>query len=257
MLLQTNVKSMKRRSAGMVDKIDKPIDETTETKAAKPKKQLIFIVDDVPKNLQVLGNILRKSNYSVSAATNGKHALEMLTRLKPDLILLDIMMPEMDGFEVCEHLKSIEATSNIPVIFLTARTQTSDIVRGFELGAVDYITKPFNRSELLARVGSHLELRRAQNEIIHLEQKNAALAMAVTANHEINQPLTTLQGNFELLQKTIENDGASEKQERFISKVQSSIDRIQGILQKFMENSRIHFEEYVGDQKQVIFDENE
>ncbi len=162
----------------------------------------------------------------------------------------------MDGFKVCETLKASEETRDIPIIFLTARTQSDDIIRGFELGAVDYITKPFNKSELLARVSAHLDLKRAQQEIICLEQKNAALAMAVTANHEINQPLTILQGNFEMLQKTIQQDGASEKQERFISKIQVSIDRIQGILKKFIGASAIHFDQYLGNQKQVVFNEN-
>jgi len=121
---------------------------------------LILIVDDVPKNLQILGKILRNQRYKVAAATGGGQALDMIGKIRPDLVLLDIMMPEMDGFEVCKEIKSRPETADIPIIFLTARTETDDIVKGFSAGAVDYVTKPFNAAELLARVRNHLELKR-------------------------------------------------------------------------------------------------
>src|SRR3954468_24869031 len=112
----------------------------------------ILIVDDTPANLQALAATLKEQGYQISVANNGRQALVAVARVHPDLILLDVMMPEMDGFEACRHLKSSAATSGIPIIFLTARTETSDIVKGFELGAVDYVPKPFNAHELLARV---------------------------------------------------------------------------------------------------------
>jgi adenylate cyclase len=135
----------------------------------------ILVVDDTPANIQTLAAILKTKGYQISVATNGKQALEALARVQPDLILLDVMMPEMDGFETCRRLKEGEATKQIPVIFLTARTDTADIVKGFELGAVDYVAKPFSAHELLARVNTHLtmdELRRS------LAAKNAELARA-------------------------------------------------------------------------------
>ena len=116
--------------------------------------------DDVPKNLQILGKILRNQRYKVAAATSGGQALDMIGKIRPDLVLLDIMMPGMDGFEVCKEIKSRPETADIPIIFLTARTETDDIVKGFSAGAVDYVTKPFNSAELLARVRNHLELKR-------------------------------------------------------------------------------------------------
>ncbi len=128
------------------------------------QKPFILIVDDVPKNLQVLGNILNSKGYHFTPATNGKQALKIIEKRHPDLILLDIMMPEMDGYEVCEILKNSPITKDIPVIFLTARTETEDIIRGFELGGVDYITKPFSSTELLARIRTHLEILRVSNE---------------------------------------------------------------------------------------------
>jgi adenylate cyclase len=135
----------------------------------------ILVVDDTPANIQTLTGTLKGRGYQISVATNGRQALEVLGRLRPDLILLDVMMPEMDGFETCRRIKASEQWRQIPVIFLTARTETADLVQGFELGAVDYVAKPFNAHELLARVSTHLtldELRR------NLAQKNAELARA-------------------------------------------------------------------------------
>ena len=132
----------------------------------KPQKPfLILIVDDVETNLQLLGNILQEQNYDVSFASNGHDALSILETELPDLILLDVMMPEMDGFEVCERVKNNPRTKDTPVIFLTAKAETEEILKGFELGAVDYVTKPFNSAELLARVQTHLTLKRAKEEL--------------------------------------------------------------------------------------------
>ena len=126
-------------------------------------KATVLIVDDVPKNIQVLGHVLDKHGYLIAAATDGRQALAMMADINPDLILMDIMMPEMDGFEACRRLKANPDTRPIPVILLTAKTATEDIVQGFALGAVDYITKPFSAQELIARVKTHIELKRARD----------------------------------------------------------------------------------------------
>lgn len=131
----------------------------------RTKKPLLLIVDDNAQNLQVLGNLVEKAGYEAAVAMNGKEALKFLKKDSPELILLDVMMPEMDGFETCERLKANSATREIPVIFLTARADTDDIVRGLQMGAVDYVTKPFRSAELLARVKTHIELKRARDEI--------------------------------------------------------------------------------------------
>lgn len=135
----------------------------------------ILVVDDTPANIQVLSSTLKDKGYQISVATNGRQALEVVARLRPDLILLDVMMPEMDGFETCRRLKESAATNDIPVIFLTARTETTDIVQGFEVGAVDYVAKPFNAHELLARVNTHLTMDQLRRS---LAGKNAELARA-------------------------------------------------------------------------------
>jgi adenylate cyclase len=124
----------------------------------------ILIVEDAVANIQSLSAILKEKGYQISVAMNGRQALAALGRVRPDLILLDVMMPEMDGFETCRRLKAAADWRDIPVIFLTAKTETADLVQGFELGAVDYVAKPFNAHELLARVTTHLTLDRLRRE---------------------------------------------------------------------------------------------
>src|SRR5574342_797214 len=104
----------------------------------------ILVVDDTPANIQILTGILKEKGYQLSIATNGKQALQVLEKVRPDLILLDVMMPELDGFETCRIIKKTPGLDDIPIIFLTSKTDTKDIVSGFEIGAVDYVGKPFN-----------------------------------------------------------------------------------------------------------------
>ncbi len=219
------------------------------------KKQLILIVDDIPENLKVLGLVLKKSNYPFSIALNGKEALEKVNLLNPDLILLDINMPEMNGFEVCEKLKSSSKTSHIPIIFLTAKVGTEDIVKGFERGAAEYVTKPFKPRELLSRIKTHLSLKKAYDDIKMLERENTINAMSITANHEINQPLTVLQGNIELFTRSYDKEQLTDKQNKYISKMQSSIDDINNILKKFQHFKSAKIEEYIKDRNMVVFEE--
>lgn len=152
------------------------------------KGERILIVDDTLQNIQVLGTVLREQNYQINVAQNGIQALEMVEKVEPDLILLDVMMPEMDGFEACQRLKADEKTREIPIIFLTAKVETEDVVHGFEIGAIDYVTKPFNAIELLARVKTHLELRRLRQELLEyneqLEAKVAERTVEVQRAHK-------------------------------------------------------------------------
>ncbi len=132
--------------------------------SSSPEKSTILAVDDTPENLDVVKGILG-ADYVVKAATSGSMALKIAEKQTPDLILLDIMMPEMDGYEVCRRLKENEATKDVPVIFLTAMDQTTDEEHGFELGAADYITKPVNPQILEARVKTHLALKSAMDDL--------------------------------------------------------------------------------------------
>jgi putative two-component system response regulator len=135
--------------------------ETTEKKQGAD----ILVVDDTLANLQLLANILKEDGYKVRPAINGNLALRAVAQKKPDLILLDIKMPEMDGYQVCQALKDNPATKDIPVIFISALSDTNDKVRAFETGGVDYLTKPFQFEEVKARVATHLQLKDYQENL--------------------------------------------------------------------------------------------
>ncbi len=141
-------------------------------------KYRLLLVDDVPNNIMVAGNILRKMDYSIVFATNGKEALDRVKKNDFDLILLDIMMPDMDGFEVCRKLKSDPSTRDIPIIFLTAKMDTESIVEAYDAGGQDFVTKPFNETELQARIKVHLELSKSHEKLKNMNDK---------LQHEINE----------------------------------------------------------------------
>lgn len=140
----------------------------------------VLIVDDSIDNRRLLVRTLQKSGYELAEAVDGKEALIQTREFLPDLILLDIMMPELDGYQVCAALKNDPATADIPVIFLSAKTETQDKIKGLEIGGVDYITKPFDRGEVLARVRTQLKLRSLMKEILekqrHLDEDLKAAA---------------------------------------------------------------------------------
>lgn len=146
------------------------------------EKHRLLIVDDTPVNLKILNNVLC-DKYEVVLANNGQEALRLVHRQIPDMILLDVMMPEMNGFEVCRILKEQEALKDIPVIFLTALVEEADEARGFEAGAVDYITKPFKPAILLHRISTQLELKMQKNA---LARKNVELEEALTRVKELS-----------------------------------------------------------------------
>jgi len=193
---------------------------------SEDKIPLVLIVDDVVKNLQVLGNILGKEKYRVAAANNGEKAIIVADSSSPDLILLDIMMPGINGYETCRRLKENPKTKEIPVIFLTAKNELDDIVKGFEIGAVDYVTKPFNSVELLARVKTHLELKisrdmlRAKKELLEKlvitdgmtglynhRYIIDSLAARITEAKRYKQPLSAAMLDIDYFKKVNDNHG--------------------------------------------------
>lgn len=131
----------------------------------KNERSNILIVDDIPSNIRLIISILDEQGYSVSYAKSGNGALESCRKARYDLILLDVMMPGMDGFEVCRELRQLDGYSNVPVIFLTARTDQESILKGFEIGGVDYVTKPFCEKELLVRIETHLDLKHTRDAL--------------------------------------------------------------------------------------------
>ena len=173
------------------------------------KKPYIVVVDDTLYNLEVLSIILKDIDADVWCAESGVEALKMIRTRKPDLILLDIMMPDMDGYEVCMTLKKEPETNNIPIIFLSALDDIDSKVKAFELGGVDYITKPFNTLEVLARVKTHLKLHSM------LEEMNTLLRESF---HEIYTPLGLIKSSLSLLEL---EQGNNEQLQNIKSSVQS------------------------------------
>jgi DNA-binding response OmpR family regulator len=190
---------------------------------AEPLTGSILLVDDNPTNIDVLYTFLADVGFEVLVAEDGVSALERVGYARPDLILLDIMIPHMDGFEVCRKLKENPETRDVPVLFITAMGSVEDKVRGFSMGGVDYITKPFQNQEILARIRNHMELQRMRKELEvrneHLEEQNEALdAYARTVAHDLKNPLNLVL-NFA---KFIQEEGALSGQ---------SADDLQHILQ--------------------------
>ena len=216
-------------------------------------KNTILIVDDTPENIDVLTGLLE--DFKKKVAINGEKALKIaLTGNPPDLILLDIMMPEMDGYEVCRRLRADERTKDVPVIFLTAKTQKDDIVKGFEAGGQDYVTKPFDSRELMERVKTQLELKTQrvilENMNLVLEEKvqertaqlqkamenldkankelqgldNAKNSFLQMISHEIRTPLNGIVGAAHLLKDSMDEDNEFYE---FIDLLKISVDRLE------------------------------
>ncbi|MCC5662944.1 hybrid sensor histidine kinase/response regulator [Nostoc sp. CHAB 5784] len=187
-----------------------------------PGNSLILVVDDTTTNLEIVFNILTNIGFDVITDNNGKSAIKQVESRPPDLILLDVMMPGIDGFETCKRLKDNSATCDIPVIFMTADSDTDSKVKGLNIGAVDYITKPFHEEELLARIKTHLQLRNltknlekrvtertaalsralkdlqeSQLQLVQTEKMSALGELVAGVAHEINNPVGFIHGNLQ------------------------------------------------------------
>jgi len=156
----------------------------------------LLLVDDIPTNIDILREVLEPEGYEIMVALNGTLALDLAKRFTPDLILLDVMMPDIDGFETCQALKNNSVTQDIPVIFLTARVDQADIVAGFKVGGVDYISKPFQDGELRIRVATQLRLRRLMMELM---KKNAALEAEIARGNALTEERNHLAGRLSLI----------------------------------------------------------
>ena len=201
-----------------------------------PESTSIMVVDDTSANLKLLQEMLRAKGYLVLTFIRGAMALKAAAKNPPDLILLDINMPEMNGFEVCKRLKADEVLKDIPVIFISALTETADKVKAFAVGGVDYITKPFQFEEVNARVETHLRLRRLQVELQELnELKNHFLGMAA---HDLRTPLGGIMGISELLADQL-SPLLTEKQSRFFNMLLASSQFMAGMVNDLLDMSAI------------------
>lgn len=234
-----------------------------------PSDSTILIVDDFLKNIQVLGTTLRENGYEIEYATGGEKALELIEKYDFDLILLDIMMPAIDGYEVCRRVRKEMNNQDIPIIFLTAKTDKDSLIQGFKVGGQDYITKPFDPNELLARVQTHLELRKSRillteananleenvaqrtKELrqanIELEAANKKLNKLNVAksnflsliSHEIRTPLNGICGFADVLQMMLKDTEYAE----YVNAIMESADRLEHFAEKallFTEISSTH-----------------
>jgi len=175
-----------------------------------PSLKSILAVDDTPANLHLLVEMLSAKGYRVRTAPNGERALATIHKELPDLILLDIMMPEMDGYEVCRRLKADERTQAIPIIFISALNESFDKITAFSVGGVDYITKPFYVEEVLARVQTHLKIKERmgllQTQNLQLQEQNYELeAFASTVAHDLKNPLTNIFSSMEIIREFAPN----------------------------------------------------
>ena len=206
----------------------------------------ILIVDDDPANIRILNEMLAEK-YEVFATTEGHRALTMAEQLRPDLILLDVIMPEMAGEEVCRKLKENSATTDIPVIFLTSCTDPERVLSGFNLGAVDYVTKPFWPPELLARVVTHIQLRQARQEIARKnaelqEQQGLFLHMIP---HDLRTTLAIIRGYAEriLRQKQEQQDGCGSCAEQ-VREILKGCDRQKALITDLIDVARLRAQQY-------------
>jgi len=196
----------------------------------------IMVVDDTPANLKLLHKMLKSKSYRVLAFPDGEKALKAAAKCPPDLIFLDIKMPGMDGFEVCERLKADAALKDIPVIFISALAETADKVKAFAVGGVDYVTKPFQFEEVNARVETHLRLRRQQIELQALNDlKNRFLGMAA---HDLRSPLGAIMGIGELLAGQL-SPLLTEKQSSFFDMLFASSQFMIGLINDLLDISAI------------------
>ncbi|WP_243370131.1 response regulator [Geotalea sp. SG265] len=205
----------------------------------------ILVIEDSKVAQAQLADILA-DRYSLDFSDNGAHGMSTAKETPPDLILLDVHLPTIDGYEVCRRLKSIERTRDIPVIFITAMDTEREKVKGFEAGAVDYIVKPFYPQELLARVKSHLAAQSLARQSLELEKLKLFKEMAIALSHEINNPLTAVYGSLYTLEKENGEQGAAALQQ-----IRQEMGKIREIVAKLANTTRIAQTEYVGDEMMI------
>ncbi|MDD3044085.1 MAG: response regulator [Candidatus Delongbacteria bacterium] len=207
-------------------------------------KVLIMIVDDEPLNLRIIDSMLTMDNYRTLMLKDPADAEETAVLNQPDLILLDVSMPGISGFDICKRLKSNSMTSKIPVIFLSGQNSSEYVIKGLESGAQDYIAKPFSAPELLARVRTQIELKIMVEKMIEAEQIKALHAAMVSQNHNLNQLTTSILGQAEILELLIKKENVTSKFTESILEIEKAALGIDKIIKKFTKLSRIKYEKY-------------
>lgn len=199
-------------------------------------KYEILIVDDTPEQIEMAMLVLKSNNYKVRVATKGETALKLLERQKPDLILLDIFMPEIDGFELCRIIKQNDDFKNIPIIFLTSSDDEQSIKKGFDSGAQDYVTKPFNTTELLARVKTHIKLKEQTESLYHANRELDSFCYSIA--HDLKAPLLSISKLIEYLSLDY-HDKLGDDGNSLINNIQKKSTELTAIINHLLEFSRM------------------
>ncbi len=222
------------------------------------KPPRILIVDDVPVNIAMVQALLKSEGYELVSAESGAEALQSVEEQIPDLILLDIQMPDMDGYEVCKRLREEPETEGIPVIMFTATEHESEAkAKGLRTGANDYITKPVAKEELLARIETQLRLKQLENQRLLTEQLTLINQMVTTLHHEINNPLTGILGYTDiLLDKMSRKVVPLDEIEKALLTIRDGSRRIQEVMIKLKEVTRPVVEEYSAGTSMIDIEES-
>jgi two-component system cell cycle response regulator len=216
----------------------------------------ILVVDDLQENVFMLQDRLEKEGYEVISAYDGKTAIDKALNELPDLILLDVMMPEISGIDVCQTLSTNPVSSNIPIILVTAKSSAEDTKTGLEAGAFDYIKKPFNRVELIARVNSALKLSEAHKLLLESEQNNTFSATVVTTNHKIKQPLTLISLSSAAIKRELKKEEVSRDAIlKRLAYIETAVKEITDVLNHLNSIKKPIFADYIKNIKMVEFDE--
>lgn len=220
----------------------------------KKPKMSILVVDDQPTNLSLLFEYLDKMGFRVFVAQSGTNALEQVEYERPDIILLDVLMPGINGFETCERLKKNENTKDIPVIFMTALSRTEDIIRGFEVGGVDYITKPFQQEELLARIHTHLTLQRQRKELYELDAMKDRFFSIIA--HDMRNALVPMIGLSDLLTDEYFDkhhvQGVARKMDEYIKNAHRLLENL--LYWASLRSNKVHFQPVTIDLHHVLLE---
>jgi len=215
----------------------------------------ILIVDDQPDNVFILQDRLENAGFKIFTAYDGPSGIKKATEVLPDLILLDVMMPGMSGFEACKILTTTDSTKDVPIILVTALTGPDDISEGLEAGAYDYIKKPFNKTELIARINSALKYRESSKLVIELEKIKTFAATVLTANHEIKQPLTLINLSTSAIRRELKKEDLSaEPIEKRIKFIENAAEEIIQILDKLSSIKKPVFTEYLNNLDMIDLD---
>ncbi len=212
----------------------------------------ILIIDDDINFIEYLNKKLTKENFKVCFTNKSSEAFNLVNSEMPDLILLDIMMPEISGIEICKSITSEPKTSNIPVIFITGKISSEDVQLGFQSGAYDYIKKPIDSLEFLARIRAALKFRESQKLVIETERLKTFAATVVTANHKIKQPLTLINLSLSAIKREIsKNEISGEAIMKRLSYIENAVNEINDVLKQLTSVEKLKISDYLNDIKMI------